>query len=365
VTERALSTQTVSTLTEVLAAGWHLQLINVNEVHDLWFTGKLVAQVETNEGTRRLARYPQVDRRSLVRALGYQESIHGAGCGRVPNVYPARGGLIFEDEGAGAWSVTDWALGSARDDTANWSTNMFEQLGAAVGDLHRFGRTQLPHGAAPKTPPEQYWTSDWRGFEEWARRSWSELTEDSDIRTATALAELRRAVDDGLTRMSGLLEIPATSPTVTHDDLWTEHILWEGDELTGIIDLDGLDAGAAAGDVAALLSDFADMEPRRCGAVVRGYRALAELSRDEVAAMPHLVFRHHLLVLIERVRQWRDRPSRRDNLLNPLTFWLGSVRRVGALEIDHWTRAVEREAAAGPGSVTAPRSIGTLGAGDP
>lgn len=345
-TEPAPSTHTISTLTEVLAAGWHSQFITVNEIHDLWFTGKLVAQVETTEGIRRLARYPKVDRRGLVRALGYQESLHRAGC-LLPNVYPARGGLVFDDEEGGVWSVTDWAWGCSRDDTATWSTDMFEQLGAAVGDLHRFGRIQLPHGATPKTPPEQYWTSDWRGFEEWAKRSWSELMEDSEVRTATALAELKQTVDDGLTSVSGLREIPTTSPTVTHDDLWTEHTLWEEDELTAIIDLDGLDAGAAAGDVAALLSDFADMEPRRCGPVVRGYRALAELSRDELAAMPHLVFRHHLLVLIERVRQWRDRPSRRDNLLNPLNFWLRSVRRVGALEVDRWARAIEREASAG------------------
>lgn len=342
-TEPAPSAHTVSTLTEVLAAGWHSQLITVNEIHDLWFTGKLVAQIETTEGIRRLARYPQVDRPRLVNALGYQESIHRAGCRRLPNVYPARGGLVFDDEGGGAWSVTDWAWGRSRDDTATWSTDMFEQLGAAVGDLHGVGRIQLPRGAAPKTPPEQYWTSDWRGFEEWAERSWSELREDSDVRTATELAELRRAVEDGLTRLSGLRELPTTSPTVTHDDLWTEHILWEEDELTAIIDLDGLDAGAAAGDVAALLSDFADMEPRRCGAILRGYRAFAELSRDEVSAIPHLIFRHHLLVLIQRVRQWRDRPSHRGNLLNPLTFWLGSVRRVSALEVDRWAQAVERE----------------------
>lgn len=344
VTESASSARTVSILTQALAAGWHTQLIAVSEIHDLWFTGKLVAQVETNEGIRRLARYPQVDRPRLVKSLGFQESMYRAGCRRLPNAYPARGGLVYDDEGGGAWSLTDWAWGYSRDDNATWSTAMFEQLGAAVGDLHSFGRIQLPQGAAPKAPPEQYWTSDWRGFEEWAKRSWNELTEDSEVRTASALVELRRAVDDGLTSLSGLHQVPITSPTVTHDDLWTEHILWEEDELTAIIDLDGLDAGAAAGDVAALLSDFADMEPGRCGAVVRGYREFAELSRDEVAAMPHLVFRHHLLVLIERVRQWRDRPSHRDDLLNPLTFWLGSVRRVGALKVNHWAQAVEREA---------------------
>lgn len=84
--------------------------------------------------------------------------------------------------------------------------------------------------------------------------------------------------------------------SVAHEDLYTEPVLFTPDgRLSAIIDLDGLDIGDGHGDLSALISDFANLEPELCAHVVRGYRTECEASGEDLLAAHATTIRRHLL----------------------------------------------------------------------
>lgn len=322
--------------------GWSFDAVEVLDADELWFTGKLVARVRLDGELMKVSRHPRPGDAGLVRALGYQRAL--AGVTAVADVAPARDGRLVYDDGADLWAVSRWLTGEPVIAQDEWTAAMLEQAGSGVAALHAAGASLVDSSEAVPSAPERYWTGDWDVFFEWVQRSWDELSTSVDVATSSALAPLRALIDETIgdvggwgSRWHGRQRLI----TVTHDDLWTAHLLWDdGPALTGIVDLDGLAAGYAIGDLAALMADFADLEPAPCRAVLRGYSEHLPVRADDLEDVVSIVVRHHLLVLVERVRLWRDQPTRRDDLLGPVGFWLRSLRTARTLDAHQWAHAV-------------------------
>lgn len=328
-------------LAAILQAGWGIAPTTVHTVHARWFTGKVLARCDAADGAWCLAGSPEAYRGRVATAAGFQARLNEAGCRVLPTIRATVDGELLHVDGDSVWTVTSWEDGAPEHDHDRWSGSMLEQLGRAVGELHRLGRRVVPEGADPQLAPGQFWAADWRGFEACARDRWDLLVSDPKVRSASELDPLRACVELGLGTLPSLGASRIRNRTVAHDDLWTEHVLFKGDgRLSAIIDLDGLDAGDGHGDLSALLSDFANLEPELCAQIVRGYRTKFKVSEEDLLAARATIIRHHLLTLMERIQLWQEQRERREELISPVGYWLRSLRRAAELDADEWVSSI-------------------------
>jgi Ser/Thr protein kinase RdoA (MazF antagonist) len=130
---------------------------------------------------------------------------------------------------------------------------------------------------------------------------------------------------------------PDTGPvTLTHGDLWTDHVRFDGARVSALLDLDTLGLRPPIGDLAALCSDFAEWDLARCAAVIDGYRRHGTVSRDMLEALPRLAALRTLGVLRDRLRAWLD-PARHDlpeaSLGGPVTYGSARLRTLEKLDL--------------------------------
>jgi len=279
----------------------------------------------------------------VATSANFHARLQEAGCRVLPTIRATRTGEFLHHDGIRVWTLTSWEEGAPEHEHATWTGSMLEQLGRSVGELHRLGRRVVHEGPVPQCPPTN-WAGDWTEFDRWAVRRWDMLMSDSEVATAPELEPLRRCIALGLDALASLGTPRIRNLTIAHDDLWTEHVLFSKDgQLAAIIDLDGLDAGDGHGDLTALLSDFANLEPLLCAHVVQGYRSEIAISSEDLVAARATAIRHHLLVLMERIRLWQDRPDRRADLILPTAYWQRSIRTAVALNTDSWVSAILNE----------------------
>ena len=327
-------------LAAILEAGWGTTPKVVRTVHARWFTGKVLARCDADDGSWCLAGSPAADGRRVATSANFHARLQEAGCRVLPTIRATRAGEFLHQDDTRVWTLTSWEEGAPEHEHAIWTGSMLEQLGRAVGELHRLGWRVVPEGAVPRCPPTN-WAGDWTGFDQWAVRRWDTLMSDSEVTTAPELEPLRRCIAVALDALASLGTPRIRNLTIAHDDLWTEHVLFSQDgRLVAIIDLDGLDAGDGHGDLSALLSDFANLEPDLCAHVVRGYRSEIDISSEDLVAARATTIRHHALVLMERIRLWQDRPDRRADLIPPTRCWQRSIRTAVDLNADSWVSAI-------------------------
>jgi Ser/Thr protein kinase RdoA (MazF antagonist) len=327
--------------------GWGLVPDAISEAGQRWFTGKVIVRCDATEGPWCLAGSPDAFQERVSTGSAFQERLHAAGCAAISTIRRTLQGELLHRDGGRVWCLTGWVEGAPERQQGRWTGLMLEQLGMAVGEIHRRGRVLVPDGAGPEHVPEQFWAGDWSGFAGLAGERWLALRADAEVMAASELASLRECIELSLETLPGLASARVRHVTVTHDDLWTEHVHFGSTgRLTGIIDLDGLDVGDAVGDLAALLSDLADLRPGRCADVLRGYRTECPVSEDDLKAALATVIRHHLLTLLERIRLWRERPERRHDLISSVGYWLELLRSAVQLDSRVWTGALLEQRAA-------------------
>lgn len=306
-----------------------------------WWTGKAVARVEVQGRSWCLAGSPAEEETRIRTGAAYQERLVEAGFAAIPEIRRTLTGDLIWSGGDRAWVLTGWVEGRPVLDQSRWTPQMLEQLGRAVGELHRLGRELIRPGAHPILAPAQYWAGDWRRFDAWARMRWNELMADGEVAAAPDLAPLRDVISAGVAALPDLPAPLVRRPTVVHGDLWTEHVLFtSGGRLSGFIDLDGLDVGDGVGELAALLSDFAQLDPDRCARVVGGYGLRCHVAGDDLDAAFATVIRHHVLALVERIARWSREPGRRADIVGPTNYWVESLHHAIATDRREWVSAV-------------------------
>jgi Ser/Thr protein kinase RdoA (MazF antagonist) len=318
----------------------------------LWITnrsyhGKAFARLESGDGPLCLRRYPVGTSPQWLRAIHQAvDELASRGFELIPPFIPTpRGETVVRHVGS-YYDLSPWIDGDRY--TPGPYFDRLASLCEAIGRLHQAGR-----GA--KSPPVRLdwlsprhleiqklaWDSVARGRDSWhdpanlaaffEPLSRSEAVA-GDAR-ARSLVETATAALDWI----GRANLPAQDDnpeTLTHGDLWIDHVRFAGARVLALLDHDTLGLRPPAGDLAALCGDFAEWDLAACAAILDGYRRHYLVS--ELGGLPRLAALRAVGVLRERLRAWLD-PARRNtvegSLEGPVQHYRSQLRTLMALDL--------------------------------
>lgn len=308
--------------------------------------GKLYARLRTDEDEVYLQRIPDGTSPAWLDAVqGAVAYLTAHGFDLFPRFIPTETGDFSVFHGGHRYDLTTWAPGEPIA-ASNLSDARLVQLARAIARLHRAGAgapgplvrfdwltarqaaiqhlawDPIPRGKNPWQNPDALAAFFGTFISEFARAASSPV--------AGAIADLAR---ETLARLgpASLSALSSAPPTLTHGDLWTDHVRFLGDEVTALLDLDTLALRPPGGDVAALCADFALWDERRSRVILDAYRQEYPLSADESDELPVLGALRALGVLRARLLTWlqaRDRSAREEELERSTAFWREQLPRI-------------------------------------
>ncbi|MDJ0461906.1 phosphotransferase [Streptomyces sp. H27-C3] len=247
-------------------------------------------KVETAAGVFALKRVTDVSLDRLVRNLGVLDALAGEG---IPVSAPAptvSGALVAEVDG-GVWCLFPWAAGSHLRGV-DLSLSQAASLGTHLGRLHEGLGRACGSGLLPAVPASV--TSDVatpeRAVEKLERLAG--LVEGNGAGTAfdtaaAAALEQRRVLIGKYADRCPQDEVPGGSHGWTHGDVQYRNLLWEGCELTAILDWDRVGIRPYAEEVArtAQVQFGVDgvFDLARVSAFVGGYRSVVPLDASALS----------------------------------------------------------------------------------
>ena len=253
----------------------------------LGFSGAALWRVATGRGSLCLRRwppgYPTVERLEFIQAVLWHVDQEGFRLIPLPLETRHRHGYVFF---AGhLWELTPWLEGTA--DFHHHPSD--ERLANALAALAQF------HVATSTFPLPETQPAVSPGVGE-RRRRWAELA-------AGRLEAIRAASTNGawptLTLAArNLIELadrvgPRVAPLVESvadlqvplqpciRDIWSAHVLFEGDRVSGIVDFGAMRVESVAADIARLLGSLAGDDPARWQVGLAAYEQVRKLSEDE------------------------------------------------------------------------------------
>jgi len=307
-------------------------------------TGKAEARVKSAAGPLYLRRYPKSISASWLaaahEAVGYLER-HGFAL--FPRFIRNEVGETLVHHGRHWYDLAEWASGAIVS-AEQLTEDQLGNLGEAIARLHQAGE-----GASG--PPVRFdwlsgrsaetlhlaWDPVARGKDAWQSPEnlsafFAPLSGDERVATNDVARQVVTAADETLRWLGpdpGISALTNDSPTLTHGDLWTDHVRFQGADVVALLDLDTLALRPPAGDLAALLADFALWKPERIAGVLAGYRRHRPVSEETVAALPRLAALRTLGVLRARLRSWLTHPEA--PLAGPISYWLDQLQTIRAV----------------------------------
>jgi len=214
------------------------------------------------------------------------EHCHAAGIGQVPAVIRASdGGSFQEDAAGGLWELLAWMPGTACD-----APHPAQVAAAATALAH----IHLAAATLPAAPPHVGLSPGMHRRVGQARdlvaRPWS--TREIGPARAALVERFRRAagITDaapcGLTRLAAWEPAPLTLQAVLRD-VWSDHVLFTGDAVSGIIDWHAAGIDTPATDIARLVGSWPD-EPGMSAAFLESYERVRPLTAADREAIPFL-----------------------------------------------------------------------------
>jgi len=256
------------------------------------FSGAAVWRVEAETGTFALRRWP-IGGLPDERILGLHALLaHVKANGVEPVAVPVRNtqGTTLTRSGGGRWQVEPWLPGVADFHAAPNDARLVAVM-QSLAAWHRAARTFVPPADA------RDWFAGNQGPCSSVLRRLSLCRQWPDqlqrLRPATerdesqfgALAErISRLAVDQLPRMqrelSGFTDV-AVSLQPCLRDIWHDHVLFDRDEVTGLIDASAASTASVATDLARLLGSLLGDETMRWKAAIEHYDRLRPLSAVE------------------------------------------------------------------------------------
>lgn len=206
----------------------------------------------------------------------------------VPTPLRTRTGATFVREGRTLWELTAWMPGAA-DFHANPND---DRLRAAMESL---ARVHLA-AAAWRTPKQQPSAAVRQRFQmlqqvkAWVSRLKARQSALPPTWRTTAAALLQaapRAASETLARYSDVPRLPLPVQWVVKD-IWHDHVLFQNNDVSGIIDFGAIGIDTVATDLARLLGSLLGNDWPRWSAALEAYAAVRPLSsaeRETVAAL--------------------------------------------------------------------------------
>ncbi|MEX0613942.1 MAG: phosphotransferase [Pirellulales bacterium] len=209
----------------------------------------------------------------------------------LPVPIATREGQTFVEHGGHLWEITPWLPGTADYERSPDAEKLRAAMTALAqfhnatadfpiaGDLRVAGRTPAisRHLARLHKLPRD-------GFNELSGAitdsSWPELAP----LARQFIDLLPRVVPSALAQLEPLAKFPLPlQPCIR--DIWNDHVLFTGDEVTGIIDFGALDIDTPATDLARLLGSFVGDDAAGWQIGVAAYSAIRTLSPEESLAV--------------------------------------------------------------------------------
>lgn len=347
----------------ILREGWSFEATPTRWVTNQSFTGKALARLEGPAGSLCLRRYPRGTAehwlQAVHRALAFLE---GRGFRLFPHQIATASSQPVLRHGAHLYDLSTWVRGEGVVPNA-LSDEQLANLGAVIARLHLTG------AGAPGPPVRFDWLTRrqrltqqlaWdpvargSGRAAWQRkgnldafyttlaRPDSPAQADRDARAIVAAAsEALRWLE----RAGPAADLTHEPATLTHGDLWSDHIRFCDVGVIALLDFDTLALRPPPGDLAALCADFGGWDAGRCAAILAGYGRLRSVSVESVAALPHLGALRTLGVLSERLHAWLT-PGRHAKALaslgGPVPYWRDQLQIIAALDPLSFARRVLR-----------------------
>ncbi len=247
------------------------------------FSGARIWRVETAAGPLCLRAWPEAgpSPRDLAFIHSLMDRARAVGLTFVPEVLRAEGGATRVAESGRLWDLTSWMPGRA-DFHEHPSGERLTAACAALARLHDVWAPPKPvcgpcPAVARRLERARQWSelvsSGWRpsfaphdvgAVRHWAERAWA------------ALSFRAGRVPETLAAWAG--RWAPIQPCV--GDVWHDHLLFEGDRLTGLIDYGGAKVDHVAVDLARLLGSLVG-DPAAWEVGLRAYRGVRPLTPEE------------------------------------------------------------------------------------
>lgn len=278
------------------------------------FGGCYIVRLETDAGPRCLRRWPAG---APVERVHFLQAVVRHARARDFTLFPwnvaAPDGSITVVRGGHVWELTSWAAGRPDYEQAP-SPARLAAAAQAIGRMHAAldgfvppgHRYELDPAAAFAALKERYRTLGAQIRADLTRTGRicapsvapPSVTERGDVesgsfeRERVAALRLLAALPGAHGRVARALaryaEVFRDVTRVAHGDIDPEHVFFQADKVTGIIDFDETAFRPQAGDVAMLLERFTGWQPKAVRTAIAAYRAIRPLSDAETAALPAL-----------------------------------------------------------------------------
>ncbi|MFN4261367.1 MAG: phosphotransferase enzyme family protein [Gemmataceae bacterium] len=255
------------------------------------FSGAWLWRVETAAGAWCLRAWPVMGPgwRQLITIHRHMRQAHDAGLSFVPQLRETGAGTTWVEHAGRLWDVTSWLPGRANYHDEPTDAKL-TAAGVALARLHAVwsvGEKQLApspaigrrmaHGQEWQQRVASGWRPEFRQpfddpVQPWAERAWRLLP-----RHLERLPELLAPWLDRSWPVQPCL-----------CDIWHDHLLFTGDQLTGLVDYGSVRQDHVAVDLARMLGSLVGDDPRRRDLCLTVYSRLRPLRAAEEALM-HLL----------------------------------------------------------------------------
>jgi Ser/Thr protein kinase RdoA (MazF antagonist) len=203
-----------------------------------------------------------------------------AGLDFIPVVEPTRAGRTVVEHAGRTWDVTAWMPGRA-DFRGNPTDSKLDAAVTAVARLHAAWAGE--HTTVPCPAVVRRWKA-LLAWEQLVESGWRPRIDPRDPCRSPAEAgwsSLPRAIAGIWPAILHWLHEPVpVQPCVC--DLWHDHVLYDGDRVTGIIDFAAAKADHIAVDLARLLGSLIPDDATRTGKALEAYATVRPLPRPEL-----------------------------------------------------------------------------------
>jgi homoserine kinase type II len=284
------------------------------------FSGAAIWRCETPLGSLCLRAWPDSISQTNLRFIHHLQQ-SAAELMFVPRILPARDGTTWLSHQGRLWELTQWMPGQA-DDQARPSSERVSAACEALARLHlTWERLHTRRGPCPAIA---------RRFD--ALRQWQRSASSLDPLDALGKRALR-LLERWLPQIPAALaqqndEMPL-QPCLC--DIWRNHVLFEGDEVSGIIDYGEVKIDHVAVDLARLLGSLVEDVPEGWQVGLSAYRRVRPLEVAE-EALAHTLDRTGTILGVANWLRWLHQEERafvdRD----------AAVRRLGVLvaRLERW-----------------------------
>ena len=247
------------------------------------FSGARLWRLSTRSGTWCLRRWPKEYRRDQLEFVHQVLRYAGRqGCQIVPIPIAALDGSTYLARHGYLWELTEWLPGEASGEHAPVRVN------AAMESLAKFHQDVADFGSVASLQPPPGLKQRLILSEQWRRGELDQLGDQITPGDWPELAPLaqqiiqlfRMGVDRVQRELRAASEISvAVQPCIR--DIWKAHVLFQGDQVTGIVDFGATKIDHVATDIARLLGSMVGDDAERWEQGIATYETVRPLSVAE------------------------------------------------------------------------------------